>query len=334
MSRLLTGLRWLFPRILPFVAPVLFFAAVFVFRKEFEDVTLGDLLRELGRIPNTHILGAVCLTATAYFLMTLCEWLAAVYAGTGLPYRRIGPVSFACTAVGHNFGNAIVVGGALRARLYSARGLRPIAISKIVVLYSLSYWIGYLVLAGLIFLLDPPAGSSRVRLPPLSVQVLGGSFLMLSVCYFAVAAAPDQGFARKLTLRWTQLRIPALRIAVPQTVLMIVDQTCAAGALYLLLDLSGVLPFPAFLGIFLLALVTGIASQVPGGLGVFETAMLLLLQEHLAPSGVLGALLVFRLVFYLIPFAISLTMILIFEMRMRARRKRVNEADRGEPGAR
>lgn len=328
MSRFLAGLRWLLPRILPFVAPALFFAAVFVFRKEFSEVTLEDLADELRRIPNSNILIAFALTAMAYALMTLCEWIAVAYAGAALPYRRMGLVSFACNAVSHNFGNAIVVGGALRARFYSARGLRPLTISKIVIFYSLSYWIGYLVLAGFIFLMDPPSGSGRVRLPELSVQVLGGSFLMLAIAYFALAAAPHQGFARKLTLRWTHMRIPALRIAVPQTALMMIDLMCAAGALYFLLGLSNTMTFPVFLGIFLLALVTGIVSQVPGGLGVFETAVLLLLQGYLNPSAILGALLVFRMIFYLIPFAVGLLLILLFEMQLRAA-KRAASAPKG-----
>jgi len=326
VSRFLAGLRWLLPRVLPFVAPALFFAAIFVFRREFEDLTLKDLERELRRIPNPHILGALGLTAIAYFLMTLCEWIAVAYADATLSYRRLAPVSFVCNAVSHNFGNAIVVGGALRARLYTARGLGPVTISKVIVFYSLSYWIGYLVLAGFIFLVDPPSGSGRVRLPELSVQVLGGSFLMLAIAYFAVAAAPDQAFARKLTLRWTEIRIPRIRIAVPQTALMIIDLTLAAGALYLLLGLSGLMTLPVFLGIFLLALITGIASQVPGGLGVFETAILLLLQHQLSPPVILGALLVFRLVFYLIPFAAGLALLFVFELQLRAKKKRARTA--------
>lgn len=321
MNRLLASLRWLFPRVLPFIAPALFLVAIFVFRREFEDLTLQELERELRRIPNARILGALALTAAAYFLITFCEWLAVVYAGGGLPWRRVAPISFACTAVGHNFGNAVVVGGTLRARFYSAEALRPLAISKIVVLYSLSYWIGYLVLAGLIFLVDPPDGSARVRLPPLSVQVLGGGFLMLAVAYFAVAATPGQGLARKLARRWTQVRVPPLRIALPQMVFIVTDFLCAAGAFYLLLGASESLTFPLFVGIFLLSLVTGIVSQVPGGLGVFETAMLLLLEDHLPASTVLGAALVFRLVFYLVPFALSLILIFFFEMRLRMRKR-------------
>ncbi len=320
-GRIVMRLARLLPRVLPFVVPVVFLAAIFFFRKEFESITLVDLAAALDAIPNGRILAAVGLTAVAYVLMTICEHLAMIYARGALSYRDVGPISFACTAVGHNFGNAVFVGGALRARMYSAKGLGPLAISKIVVLYSLSYWIGYLVLAGFLFLLDPPPASSRVRLGELSVQVIGGSFLMLAIAYFAVAAAPYRGFARKLTLKYTQLRIPAPRIAVPQTILMMIDLTCAAGALYLLLDLSDGPGFGAFLGIFLLALVTGIASQVPGGLGVFETAMLLLMADYIPASQLLGALLVFRLVFYLLPFGISLLMILLFEMRVQAEKR-------------
>ncbi len=314
-------MRRFFSLILPLIAPALFLAALYFFRKEFESVSLVDLADALYEIPFRRVLGALLLTGVAHFLMTVCEWLAVIYAKGSLPYRTVGPISFVCTAVGHNFGNAILVGGALRARLYSAKQLSPLIISKIVVLYSLSYWVGYLVLAGFLFLLIPPAASNRINLGQVSVQVLGGSFLMLAIAYFAVSLAPYQSYARNWTLRYAQLRVPAPQIAVAQTLLTTLDQVCAAGTLYLLLGSTVGVGFPAFLGIFLLALVAGIASQVPGGLGVFETAMLLLLRDYLPASSILGALLVFRIVFYLLPLGISLVMILLFELRLRAEKR-------------
>jgi phosphatidylglycerol lysyltransferase len=311
----------LLPKLLPWIAPVLFVAALFVLRREFEQLTLRELVDELARIPLPGILAALGFTALSYLALTICEWLAVRYAESSLKYRRVGPISFVCSAVGHNFGNAIFVGGALRARLYTLQGLRPLAISKVVLLYAFSYWIGYLVLAGFVFLLVPPSLSVQSPVGRMSLRIIGAGFLMLAVAYFLIAATPSRGFARKLTLRWTQLRIPALRIAVPQTILMALSLVFSAAALYALMGLKGVLGFPEFMGIFLLSLVTGMASQVPGGLGVFESAVFLLLPDILPATSMLGALLIFRLIFYLVPFTLSLMLMVILEARLRLSRR-------------
>lgn len=297
-----------------------------VVRRQFSEISLADLPDALRRIPNPAIFTAAALTVLAYIFIVLCEWFAVLFGAGRLRFSAVAAISFACTSVGHNFGNAIFVGGALRARMYAAQGLGAVAISRVVVFHSLAYWIGYLVLAGFLFVYDPPPDSGRVHIPPLSLQVIGGGFLLLALAYFGVAAEPSGGFARKLTRRWTQFRIPPLRIAVSQAALMALDLACAAAALYVLLGLSDRLPFNEFLGIYLLALIAGIASQVPGGLGIFETAMLLLLRDALPIPALVGGLLVFRLVFYLIPFALALAVILIFELRLRWSR-----ADRRRP---
>jgi uncharacterized membrane protein YbhN (UPF0104 family) len=312
--------RWL-PQVLPWIAPVLFVAALYLLRREFEHLTLRDLADELARIPNRRIFAAAGFTALSYLALTLCEWLAVRYAESKLNYRRVGPISFICSSVGHNFGNAILVGGALRARLYTLQGLRPLAISKVVLLYSFSYWIGYLLLAGCVFLIAPPSMSAQSPVGRVSLRIIGAAFLMLTVAYFLIAATPSRGFARKLTLRWTQLRIPRLRIAIPQTILMALALIFSAAALYALLGIGDSIAFGEFMGIFLIALVTGMASQVPGGLGVFESAAFLLLPNTLPATPILGALLVYRLIFYLVPFTLSLTLMIILEARLRLMRR-------------
>lgn len=316
-QRLRAALNRLLPRLLPLVAPLLIIAAAFIVRRQFNEISGTDLADALRRIPNPAILTSAALTALAYFFLALSEWFAVLFGAGRLRFPLVAVISFACTAVGHNFGNAVFVGGALRARMYAAQGLGAVAISRVVVFHSLAYWIGYLILAGLLFIFDPPPDSGRVHIPPLSLQVIGGGFLLLALAYFGVSAEPSGGFARKLTRRWTQFRVPPLRIAASQAALNALDLACAAGALYVLLNLGSRLPFNEFLAIYLLALIAGIASQVPGGLGIFETAMLLLLRDALPIPALVGGLLVFRLVFYFIPFALALAVLLIFELRLR-----------------
>jgi phosphatidylglycerol lysyltransferase len=95
-----------------------------------------------------------------------------------------------------------------------------------------------------------------------------------------------------------------------------------AGVLYVLLPSHQGLTLPAFFSIYLLALVAGLISHVPGGLGVFEIVFLALLpKEMLGANGlgeaVVGALVVYRAIYYLLPLVVGSIMLGAYELHQR-----------------
>ena len=121
--------------------------------------------------------------------------------------------------------------------------------------------------------------------------------------------------SRHEPLRWRKIVIPVPsgRIAFAQIGVACADLLCAAGVLYVLLPQQAEIGFAAFAGLFLIAIAAGIISNVPGGVGVFESVLLLLFRSVPADH-LLGALLAYRLIYYLTPFAVALALLGVHEL--------------------
>lgn len=302
---------------LPFVAPVVLLLALLVLRREFERFHLRDLLIEVRSLPAWRLGAALGLTSLSYLALGLCETLAVHYAGAVLRYRKIAAISFVGSAIGNNLGNALLAGGSVRARLYSQAGVSAPRIARIVVVFSVSFWLGLAALGGCVFLAAPPPAAARLDVGLATVRLVGGLCMGVVAAYAASAALGG----RHLMIRGIDFSPPPLGTALTQLGLAAADLTCAAAALYLLLSPGIGISFPAFLGIFLFAQIGGVLSQVPGGVGVFESAVLLMLEPHAGSSHVLGALLVFRIVYYLLPLALASALLTALEGRHRLRKR-------------
>ena len=177
------------------------------------------------------------------------------------------------------------------------------------VICGMTFWIGFITMGGIFFCLEPPDLPAKVNLPVDSVFTVGVVCLLILTAYLLSAL-----FVKKTIkiVRW-HFPTPSVGIAVGQMLVGALDWTCSGTALFLLLPAS-TLTLQSFLAIYLLAQFTGFVSQVPGGLGVLETVIVLLLEPILPASDVLGALLAFRVVYYLIPFALGLISFAIYEI--------------------
>ena len=140
----------------------------------------------------------------------------------------------------------------------------------------------------------------------------GGWLLMLTSVAYVVAAAARYGPIR---LRGLELPLPSGRLAAAQLGISILDWTLAGAVLYVLLP-EGV-PFLAVLGAFLASQLLGLASHVPGGVGVFEGLMVLLLKPFVPSTMLLPALIAYRAVYYLLPLSMALLVLLIDELHLR-----------------
>ena len=288
---------------------VLFFVALAVLRREVKVSHAQDVLDYLRQIPPRRFLAAFGLSLGSYIALSLYDVLGLLHIRKLMAYGRILLTSFIAYTFSHNMGAAPITGGGIRYRLYSAWGLTVGEAANVLVICGMTFWVGFLTMGAVFFFMEPPELPPSIHLPFNSVFSVG------TVCVAAVTLYLLSAVFFKKTihiLKW-KFPTPSVGIAVGQMLAGSLDWTCSGGALYLLLPANS-LSFPTFLSIYLLAQITGFLSQVPGGLGVLETVIVLLLSPILPASNVLGALLAFRMVYYLIPFVMGLGAFSVYEI--------------------
>jgi len=259
----------------------------------------------LREIPVPHLLVAFVLTLLNYLIMSGYDLLALRYIHYRLPYRKIAVASFIGYAFSNNIGLSMFAGGSVRYRLYSAWGLSAEQITKIVIFCSLTLWLGFLTLGGIAFLFEPMVLPKALHLPFASVRPIGVVFLSLVGGYFLWNIMKK----RPIRIGGWEFPIPSSRLFLLQVSIAALDWGLAGSVLYFLLPSAENISLTGFIGIYLLAQFAGLISQVPGGLGVFETTILLLLPPRLSASAVLGSLLAYRFIYYLVPLGIASLML-------------------------
>ena len=277
-------------------------------------------MRDVATLPRTHLALAVVLTMANYAVLAAYDLLAFVYVGRQLPRPRVLLTSFLAYAVANNFSFATVSGASIRYRFYSRWGVSVEELTRLVIVVSVTFWLGLFLLGGLSLLMSSLPASAGV---PAWVVASAGWVLVLIPPAYVVATiarrAPVRVFNQSFTL-------PSPAVALMQLGLSIVDWVLAGAVLYALLP-SGHLPFLAFLGAFMAAVLLGLASHVPGGVGVFETLMVVLLRPFLESRELLPALVVYRAVYYLLPLTVAAAVLIGDELyRHRTTLTRVGSA--------
>ncbi len=276
---------------------VLLFAAVYAVQKEFRHLQLADIGRAIRAIPpRPLVLGFVC-TVLAYGVLTLYDRLGTIYAGHRLGYPRVAFASFCAFALSHNLGFAAVSGAAVRYRLYSHWGLTPLEIGKTIAFCSLTFGLGGMVLGGSILVLMPTAlPYAGEHVPAWALRGVGALLWLVVLLYLALAGALGA-----IRVRGQTVALPDLPMALLQVGLAATDVAATASILWVLLPPAPRLDWLLFLGVYLAAFSAGLLANLPGGLGVFDTALLFGLSPFLPASAILAAIAVFRLYFYVIP---------------------------------
>jgi phosphatidylglycerol lysyltransferase len=288
----------------------LFTIALVVLRRELHALTWHELTSDVLATPPTRLGAALLLTVLNYLALTGYDLLAFASIGHRLSRWRVAGASFLAYAVANSVGFAMFSGAAVRYRFYTRWGVTAKDLSRIVFSYSVTFWLGLLALGGISLVAGPP-GTLAPAAPAWS-RAVGGLLLLACTAWILAVLVRRE----PLRLRGLELALPSLRIALAQLVLSSVEWTLAAGVLYVLLPPSG-LPFLRLLGAFLAAQLLGLASHVPGGAGVFEGLMLVLLAPFLSSARLLPALVVYRLVYYLLPLAVALIALVADEARGR-----------------
>jgi phosphatidylglycerol lysyltransferase len=288
--------RWL-P---PLIGLASFTLAVVVLRRELAGTSAAEIAVQLRAIPAPRIVVAALLTALDFVPLCGLDWLALRVVGRTLPLGRLAATSFIGYAFSRAVGFAVLSGGAVRYRLLAAFGLGPLDIAKLVALAAMISWLGFLAIGGAVFLIDPPLLPEAITLPVRSTRLLGAGFLLCLLFYLGWCARR----VAALKIGSWRLNLPTIESAFAQIIVAALDWVLAALVPYLLLAPSG-MSFAHCIGVYMLAQVAGVASNVPAGLGVFETVMLLFLGSTVEPAAAIGAFAVYRLVFYVAPLAVA-----------------------------
>ncbi|MCW8995160.1 MAG: bifunctional lysylphosphatidylglycerol flippase/synthetase MprF, partial [Psychromonas sp.] len=269
-----------------------------------------DVKTAIVNIPLFSLLSALVIVFVGYWVLTYYDMIALRYLQSALPYSKISLISFSSYAIGHNVGFAVLSAGAIRYRFYSAVGLSPGAIARVIVLVSLTFTLGISAMSGLVLLIFPQTLTDIMTLPMSLVQLIG--FVMMLIIAGFIAFSGKRG--RTVNVKQWQFCIPPARILLMQTCVSVLDVLSVALVLYLLLPGNLDVSFLQILAAFVQSMVIAIISHVPGGLGVFEAAMLIALPQ-VPKDTLLAVLLVFRILYYFIPFCLALLVIIGHEWK-------------------
>ena len=297
----------------PIFGLLIFSIALWVLHRQLEQYHYRDLVQRLKEIPTYSIFLALALAILNYAVLTLYDTMGFRYIGRPFEYRKIALASFIAYAFSHNVGFGLVAGGSVRFRLYSGWGFSALQITKVVAFCSLTFCLGFLATSGLAFVTAPLVIPSSIRFPFHSVRPLGIVFLAIVVAYLLLSVLRKKPFK----IRGWEFAVPRFSLALPQVGFAVLDWASVGTVLYVVLSPSASLSYPAFLGIFLLSQIVGMGSQVPGGLGVFESVIILLLSPYLPASEVLGSLIAYRGIYYLLPLILGASLLGTHEILQR-----------------
>ena len=267
-----------------------------------KEIHVSDLRRQLRSIPPTHILLALLFTAGSFTCLTLYDFLALRTIGRPQPYPLAAKGGAMSYAVGNMLGLSLLTGGSVRMRIYGAAGISPEDVARVIAIAALTFWTGIFSVFAMVLLVRPGALS------------LGG-FNVPDWTQIAIAAAILGGLAIAVILSFRGLRqvklgplslpLPSPGIGMAQLATAAIDIGCSAAVLFVLVPGHGWESYPTLLTAYVIALIVAVLTHAPGGLGVFETVILVALPQ-IDKSGLLSGLIAYRLIYYVLPFLLAL----------------------------
>jgi len=276
------------------------------------EIDVGDVIDAVEAVDRYDVATAAVFVVAGYFTLTFYDMFALRAIGRAdVPYRVAALAGFSSYAVGHNIGASAFTGGAVRYRIYSAHGLSAVDVGKLCFIAGLTFWLGNATVLGVGIALAPQAASAIDQLPPLVNRLVALAIVGMVATYVVwVWKTPRVVGWHNFLVTLPNGPLTLLQIAVG-----IIDLGCCAAAMYMLVPDEPYIGFVTLAVIFVGATLLGFASHSPGGLGVFDAAMLVGLWRF-DTNDLLAGLLLFRLLYYILPFAVSLAILGVREARL------------------
>jgi uncharacterized membrane protein YbhN (UPF0104 family) len=285
-------------------ATVITIAAIVLYHL-LQGIETSEVIEAIRAVDAQNILLAALSVAAGYFTLTFYDLFALRTIGRGdVPYRVAALAGFTSYSVGHNIGASVFTAGAVRYRIYSAYDLGAVDVAKICFVAGLTFWLGNATVLGLGIAYVPQAASAIDQLPPWVNRAFAIAILALLASYVIWIWQRPRVIGRK---QW-KITLPNGPSTLLQIGIGIVDLGFCALAMYMLVPDEPNIGFVTLAVIFVSATLLGFASHAPGGLGVFDAAMLVALWQ-LDKEDLLAGLLLFRLLYYIVPFALSLAIL-------------------------
>jgi glycosyltransferase 2 family protein len=299
--------------------------ACYVLYHMLRGMDANDVVEAIKSTEPRQIALSALFVAAGYFTLTFYDLFAVRAIGHAhVPYRINALAAFSSYSIGHNVGASVFTGGAVRYRIYSAWGLNAIDVAKICFLAGLTFWLGNAAVLGLGIAYHPEAAANIDQLPPWLNRAMAFVIIIALVAYVVWVWTQPRVVGRG---PWT-VTLPGGPLTLLQIGIGIVDLGFCALAMYVLVPDEPNLGFVVVAVIFVSATLLGFASHSPGGLGVFDAAMLVGLWQ-MDREDLLGGMLLFRLLYYIVPFVISVILLTFREVILSARLKRLPQADSG-----
>lgn len=286
----------------PLLGVALFAFALFALSHFLRNTGVDEILAALRGMSTADIALAVALTGLSYVVLTGYDVLALHYVGKPLPYRTVARISFVSYAISHNIGMSFFSGGTSRYRFYSPRGLSLLEVAKVILFCNLTFWVGFLFLGGAFLTRLALPIPTTALLPFETSRPLG--MVALGVGAVALAWVASERF--HFRVKGLTFERPSVRIFGGQILVSSLDWLLATSVMWAVLPLGG---YVEVLGIFFLAQLLAMVSNVPGGMGVFETVVLFLRPDE-DPAGLMAGLVVYRVAYYFLPLVVAVPLLL------------------------
>lgn len=282
--------------------------SVWLLVRELRGLSLAEIEASFAAIPSSHWLLAIVSTLVAYLALAWYDRIALAHLGFKLPWSFISAVSFTTYALSHNIGMSMFSGAMVRYRAYSTKGLTLAEVGVLVAFCSFTFALGTALLGAVVFLIEPNVIAHLFHLGNGTVRIVGAGVLVLVLLYVAGSAL----HLPPVTIGSFKLVYPRPDITLRQLIAGPLELLGAAGIIYCALPVADNPGFLVVLGVFLASFSAALLSHAPGGLGVLELVFVTALPDMPKPD-VLAALLVFRLLYLLMPLAFGIVAVILFE---------------------
>jgi len=291
---------------------VIFSLSLITLHKQLHHISLEEIHSVFSHISSVDVFFVFVFTFLSYIMLICYDLLAMHYIGHWIPLEKTVKSSFISTSISYSIGFNFLTSGSIRYRLYSLYGLTLFDVGKIVTFCSLTFWMGFSFIGGILLISHPLNLPESISIPSLFFKIIGALLLLLLFAYFFFCFKQ-----KRIRVKETDLHFPNIKIASLQLLVASLDYIFVGCVFYFLLPHYGHISFFYVLTILMISQIIGLISTVPGGLGVFEAVMLFMLTPFFHSNDVIATLVVFRTVYYFVPFIMGLLLLSHNELNVR-----------------
>ncbi len=282
----------------------IFILAIVVVARTFSQISFSELRGAVAATSGEQIALAMALTAVSFIALTGYDALALRQLKVRVPYPTTALASFTSYAISFTLGFPLFTAGTVRYWIYSGKGLSAGKVASLTVIAGLTFWLGMALTIGIGFAVRADGVSHLDHLDPALNRLIGFAVIAAMAGYLVWTA---QGH-RHATIQGFKLEMPGFGLSVGQICLGLVDLCAASGVLFVLLSPPRAIDYLTFVTVYVFGSLLGIVSNAPGGIGVFEATMLKTVPAH-SEAELFASLLLFRIIYYIVPFVLALALL-------------------------